>query len=58
MMAKVIFLNVFSEKDPHLNTVEHSDHEPNYLKMRSTFHAQGFYPDKLMVRYTDQGAQL
>ena len=57
-MAKVIFLNVFSEKDPHLNTVEHSDREPNYLKMRSTFHAQGFYPDKLIVRCTDRGAQL
>ena len=36
----------------------HSDHEPNYLKMSNTFRAQGFYPDKLMVRYTDQGTQL
>ena len=36
----------------------HSDHEPNYLKMTNKFHAQGFYPDKLMVRYTDQGTQL
>ena len=36
----------------------HSDHEPNYFKMSNTFYAQGFYPDELMVRYTDQGTQL
>ena len=36
----------------------HLDHEPNYLKMSNTFHVQAFYPDKLMVRYTDQGTQL
>ena len=36
----------------------HLDHELNYFKMSNTFYAQGFYPDELMVWYTDEGTQL